>query len=402
MDFSGYFEATEQAFAQEKEDMVYKVANLEKDWAQNLEMDEIAKQKCIELMQLKSMLMKGHLQILRTREEALQMKMKNATLSFQVRQLQKEIFRLLPHSQSYVPSTEYHMSLDRELYRERAPTLKIEADPEHAKDLVKLHKEWKDLCELQSTVFEEELKKNAEDAEQWDKFALDFRTQNHDAHKMIDGQLADLTKKLIHLRSQHEELVNTKTDRLESLKRKLARLEKKATDSLASLSEKSREERSKARLEASKKVNLVRGRVREIEKRNLARFSAMKEIDNELQERELALLRTTDKLTEKLNNLIRRKSGLVAEGNERIAKLEEQFNAVVSAAAAIEDCTAEEEEKILGAVAGAVGHHGATARDVEQVNLEIHAMKERLDEQTAPGVAREVLRESLEGCSPSC
>ena len=159
LDFSGYFEATEQAFHEEKEDMLYKIARVQKEWHDNIELDELAKQRCVEMMGLKRILMKGHLQILRMHEEQLQMQMKNAALAFHVRQLQKELFRLLPHAQDNVPSIEYHMSLDRELYREKAPTLKIEEDEKYAADIAKLHRDWKALCELQAEVFQEELQK---------------------------------------------------------------------------------------------------------------------------------------------------------------------------------------------------------------------------------------------------
>jgi len=378
LDFSGYFEATEQAFAQEKEDMLYKVDGLGKMWTDNLALDEEAKAKSRELQELKNILTKQNLQLLRCREEALQMRLKNATLGFQVRQLQAEIFRLLPYSQTYVPSTEYHMSLDQSLYRERAPTLKIEADPEHAEDLARLRQAWEDLTSLQSQVFEEERKKHEEDSEEWGRFVKAFMTQNQDAHQMIDGQLGDITRKLVFLKSQHEEMISSKKDTLNSLKRKLQRLKQRLQLLGQKQTEKQVEERSKARNDASKQCGIVRGRVREIERKNLAKFSTMKKVDNELQARELSLLRETDTLTEKIDLLTRKNEGLSIEGNARIAKLEDELNAVISAMAAIQDCSADEEERILGQVAGAVGRHGASVKTAEQINMEIQNLAERL------------------------
>jgi uncharacterized protein YoxC len=325
-------------------------------------------------------LLKQHLQILRTREEALHMRMKNATLSFQVRQLQAEIFRLLPFSKSHVPSTEYHMSLDHNLYHERPATLTIEADAEHTADLEALHKCWVELTEIQDQVFAEEKQKNEEDTQQWNEFARDFKTQNHDAHKMIDLQLADITRKLIFLRSQHGEMVNGKNEQLEALNRKVKRLRATADTTIATVSEKTTQERNKTLNETSKQCGVVRGRVREIERKNLARFSAMKEIDNELQQHELALLRETDKLTERLTALTRKNEGLVADGNAKIASLEEQLNAVISAAAAVKDMNDAEEERILNAVGGAVGRHGSAVHGFEQLKLEIQNMGARLEE----------------------
>jgi hypothetical protein len=378
LDFSGYFDATEEAFAQEKEDMLYKVDSLGKLWTDNLALDEEAKVKSRELQALKNVLTKQNLQLLRCREEALQMRLKNATLGFQVRQLQAEIFRLLPYSQTYVPSTEYHMSLDQSLYRERAPTLKIEADPEHAADLCNLRQAWADLAALQSQVFEEERQRHQEDEEEWARFLKAFLSQNSDAHQMIDTQLGDITRKLVFLRAQHEDMISSKRDTTNALKRKLQRLKQRLQLLGQKQSEKQVEERSKARNDASKQCGIVRGRVREIERKNLSRFSTMKKVDNELQARELALLREADSLVEKIDLLTRKNEGMTMEGNARIAKLEDQLNAVISSAAAIRSCIPDEEEKILGQVAGAVGKHGASVKTAEQINLEIQNIAERL------------------------
>jgi hypothetical protein len=378
LDFSGYFDATEEAFAQEKEDMLYKVDSLGKLWTDNLALDEEAKVKSRELQALKNVLTKQNLQLLRCREEALQMRLKNATLGFQVRQLQAEIFRLLPYSQTYVPSTEYHMSLDQSLYRERAPTLKIEADPEHAADLSNLRQAWADLAALQSQVFEEERQRHQEDEEEWARFLKAFLSQNSDAHQMIDTQLGDITRKLVFLRAQHEDMISSKRDTKNALRRKLQRLKQRLQLLGQKQSEKQVEERSKARNDASKQCGIVRGRVREIERKNLSRFSTMKKVDNELQAHELALLREADSLVEKIDLLTRKNEGMAMEGNTRIAKLEDQLNAVISSAAAIRTCNPDEEEKILGQVAGAVGKHGASVKTAEQINLEIQNVAERL------------------------
>jgi hypothetical protein len=104
------------------------------------------------------------------------------------------------------------------------------------------------------------------------------------------------------------------------------------------------------------------GRVREIERKKLTRFSAVKELDNELQGHELAWLRETEGLAEKVDILSRKNEGLASEGNEKIAKLEEQLTAVFSAAATIQGGNADEGERLLGAVAGAIGRHGAARK----------------------------------------
>lgn len=377
MDFPGYFEATEQSFAQEKEDMSYRVDESEKSWEEVFQADDEAIKKAQELRFLKRALMKDHLQILRVREESLHMELKNAQLAFHVRQLQSELFRLLPHSQSYVPSTEYHMSLNQKLYKSTAK-LTIQADPEHEKALKALYEKWKALCDLQEEVFEEERRVQKEDQEQWEKFLLDYKSQNHECHQGIDKRLADVTRKFVALEDAHNQLVNEKRDAIRSLDRRIKRLTGKVETSKASLSQQSIDLSQKVRAEAKDKCNTVRSRVREIEKRNLQKFSTVKEQDNELQEQEMSLSRSIDSYEDRIRRWEDKNRGLSQQGNQRIAKLEEQFNAVVSAAAALKDCTNQEEKKILEMVSGAVGRHASTAEDVEKLNLQIHRMGRHL------------------------
>ena len=134
MDFQAYYEATEEAFAQEKEDILYKIDKLKEKWTETSVLNQQTVDKCIEMMKLKKMIGKGHLQVLRTREECLHMQLRNSQLRFHVRQLQSEIFRLLPYSHTEVPSTEYHMSLDREVFRPPAHANQSTADEDHIAD----------------------------------------------------------------------------------------------------------------------------------------------------------------------------------------------------------------------------------------------------------------------------
>ena len=78
MDFSGYFDATEQAFAQEKEDMLYRVDGIGASWDDLMKLDAEAIEKANQLRFLKKTLKTSHLQILRTREEMMHMELKNS------------------------------------------------------------------------------------------------------------------------------------------------------------------------------------------------------------------------------------------------------------------------------------------------------------------------------------
>ena len=379
MDFTGYYDATEESFAQEKEDMIDRVDKLGQFWNDSAKLDTESIAKCHELKELKKMLSKGNLQILRTREEIMHQKLKNSKLRFHVRQLQAEIFRLLPYSHSDVPSTEYHMSLDRNVYRPANQPQK-EMDEEHEKELIQLRQDWIDICQLQQEVFAEEVQTLNDDNAQWQKFSNDFQSQNHDTHKLIDTQLGDVTRRYVTLKTAYDSMVAAKTESLETLERKFKRLKTLSESTLSTLSEKSFQARTQARLDASQQCNIVRERVRELEKKNLRHFSAMKEKDNELQEKELSLLRQVEKLQTQVNELDHRKQGLSEEGNLRISELEAKLNAVMSVAAAIKDTPNTEEKNILNAVSSAMGKHAKSARNVEDVHLQMKAMARQLNE----------------------
>jgi hypothetical protein len=197
---------------------------------------------------------------------------------------------------------------------------------------------------------------------------------------MINSHLANITRKLVYLRNEHDQLSETKSKHAGSLHRKIVRLAQKQTRLPPVLTDKAIGERKKTRIEASEKCNVIRGRVREIEKKNMAQFSRMKEVGNELQDRHAHLSQRTLTLSGRLDQHVVRHKHLSNDGPARIAKLEEQLNAVISAVTAIEEYPESEELHILERVVAALGEHGASARSVEQLHREIHGMGERLEE----------------------
>jgi hypothetical protein len=171
-----------------------------------------------------------------------------------------------------------------------------------------------------------------------------------------------------------------KTDQSESLTRNIGRLRHKQAKRADELTSTAIRERKEAQVNASGKYNVIRDRVRELEKKNLAKFSQLKDIDTQLQQREDDLLRKTGKMDEALHASKAKQSGLREEGEKRVASLEAQLNAVISAVTAPETYTDSEELNILERVEGAVGVHAASVRRVEDLNAEIRAMGRQLDD----------------------
>lgn len=379
MDFEAYYSATEEAFAQEKEEMLYKVDKLRDNWTKVAELDQLLIDRNKEMLNLKKMISKGHLQILRTKEECLHMQLKNSQLRFHVRQLQSEIFRLLPFSHTEVPSTEYHMSLDRKVYQATPHANKSEADLEHKADLKVLHKKWTDLCDQQLKVFAEETLHYEEDKEQWNKFKAAIESQNRSTHKLIDTQLSDVTSRYVALKSANDDLVSSGQETCDSLAKKLDRLKSKLETTLTSLANRRTIDAKDAQVQASKMTKELRRRVRNLEIKNQNIIDELQEDHDALQDEHDDLLDDIDDINAKLRVLQENNEVLHSEGDSKISSLEAELNALISAAAAVKEGFLEQDLNVISTVAAAVGNHGNSALDVERTHQQIQSLGRRLE-----------------------
>jgi hypothetical protein len=379
MDFESYFEATEQAFAEEKEELIDRTVEVGKSWADTVQMEEDTIAKSRELLSLKKILRKSHLQILRTKEEALIMELKNSQLGFQVRQLQSELFRLLPFSHSYVPSTEYYLSMDADTYKP-TPKHTVKSDAQHIDELKQILKKWQVLSQVQGQVFDEERKKALADDVEWRAFCEDYLAQNAETHAMIDDYLRSVTKKLVALQQQHESVIEKHGVTIAERDKEKSDLHAARPQIHVTIGTKAEDVMNKARADACEKCGTVRGRVRQLERNNLAKFSAIKEVDHELLDRSNVLLKKTGEMSEKLMKSRERNKSLHEDGSARLTSLEEKLNAVISSASAVRECEADEEMRILNHVTAAVGKHARSTRDVEQLHRQIKRMGRQLQE----------------------
>ncbi|KAH0793019.1 hypothetical protein GPJ56_003070 [Histomonas meleagridis] len=268
------------------------------------------------------------------------------------------------------------MSLEQNLPQEE-PKLVCDSDSKFLKAQKKIREKWIYLQRLQDRVFEEDLKSISEDNEQWEKFSSDFKSHNHSTHQMIDQQLSSLTNKTNELRNNYDDLVRKKSEQLKKLEKKYEEIQEKSKSNLTFLSEKSLNERDKIRNDASEQCNIVRSRVREIERKNLVRVSHMKEKDNILQRKENDLVQETDELSSDIEKIININKGIADEGAARIKSLENQLNAIISATTAVPNENDIVHERILNAVSTAIGKHARSARNVENVNLQIQSLNKK-------------------------
>lgn len=381
MEFEAYFKATETAFAQEKEASLYKIEQLKSQWTDVQEIDNAFAERVKSMLEVKKLLSKSHLQILRTKEECIQMQLKNAQLRFHVRQLQNEIFRLLPYSHTQVPSTEYIMSLDREILKPSQHTSRSEADEEHIKEITELHGYWVNLTELQRKVFNEEMQHYNDDQAQWEKFSRSVQNTNDATHNLINSMMCQITRSYSSLQREHEELVKKDNALIAELEKKISKLTNKSQTLLKGLNERKDQDRKKTSVEASKITKEMKRRVKTIETKNNSIIDDLQEENDELYDREDFLLDDIDDLKEKIKKYEKENGTLSKQGEEKISKLEAELNAIISAASAIEDVDSDQHLAIIGAVSAAVGKHAEAATNAERVIEHVDLLQKKFEKE---------------------
>lgn len=381
MDFDFYFNATEESFAEEKQHMLSRIDELRQGWEETTELDLLASQKCSELTELKNILSKNHLQILRTREEMLNAEFTNAKLQFQNRLLQNEIWRLLPYAETESSTIDYKINLDLDQY-EKPKQMKVSPDEKFKKQLSTILHKWEDLSETQRLVFEDEEKLRAQDEAVFSNFYQDYVQQNEKAHKLIDEQLDDLFHRTIFEQSamkdessQSKMLIDAMDRKKETLLSKVAQMESEA-------SEKKIRQRELSQKKGQALLNSARERIRNIERNNIKRYNQLKDQDADLRVLYKQKQESVKKLTEQFKKLKRNKGGFLKQGKIKIEALEGQLNALITAATAMKLCPEFEHQYIINAVSSAVNNHADTMMTFEEMSLKVKNMEERISNLT--------------------
>lgn len=379
MNFDGYFEATEQAFASEKAQFLDRIARMKDSWREAAELDRMSSQLVTEMTGLKKLLSRGHLQILRTQEEILRIRLQNAQMAFRVRQLQSEIWRFLPYTHSNVPTVDYQLSIARAPPSDETPPTVV-ADEKLAAELTRLKREWAKILGIQGTVFEDEMAHREADNEFFNRFAADFQKQTENAHKTIDAMLEKLIRRMLQEKSTASDKEMHQKSTIQTAERKRQVMASRASNFVEMATKRQFEEREKSQQQAAAETATARERIRAIEQTNLQKIAAMKEQNSELHQKHKTLTDSVLKLKKKEQSLLSRNNGFLEKGKQRIEQLEHKMNALISAASAMENCPIKQHETMLNVVSGAIGHHGATATKIERLNMQIANVRQRLSQ----------------------
>ena len=368
-----YFKATEESFAAEKAQMLDRVKELRAGWDEVIELDRITSQKCSELNNLKNILSKNHIQILRTREEMLNAEFTNAQLQFQNRLLQNEIWRLLPYAETDKSTTDYRVNIDLSQFQKPVVS-KVVPDEKFATELKTILQKWKDLKQIQKEVFEEEKSLRKKDDETFKNFLNDYLKQIEADHKQIDFHLDEMTHKISNDRTSNVESTSQYKALIASLDRKRESLLNRMAEMDTELSEKKMKIRNAAQKKSSALCNAARERVRQIERKNSQKLEALRSEDAELLEMSKDKALVVKKLKAKEKRLKRANKGFAAEGKKKIFDLECKLNALVSAAASMKLCPLEEHQNILSAVSSAVQTHSEKVMVFDEMSLKVKNM----------------------------
>lgn len=379
MNFDYYFQATEESFATEKQEMLDRIDELRNHWEEIIQLDRSTSQKCDELCELKNMLSKNHLQILRTREEMLNAKFLNCKLQFLNRLLQNEIYRLLPYADEGSSTIDYKISLDLENYG-KANKMKIQPDEKFKKELESIYKEWIELTAIQKQVIEEEKGVREKDEEYFQNFFADYQLQNEHAHDTIDSRLDTLLHKIVIEQTANHESSSQQKSIIQALEKKKELLAAKSIELEKQSEEDINREREKAKKKSEHLCGAARERIRNIEKANIKRYNDLKSQDTELRNLQKAKQESVRKLNIRYQKLKKNKAGFLHEGKGQIDKLESQLNALLTAATAMTLCPEFEHQYIIRAVSSAVDRHADTVQNFEEMSLKVQNMGNQINQ----------------------
>lgn len=378
MSFHGYFSATELAFAQEKEQMIDRIAQARDQWNEAANLDRESSKKCEDLQNLKRLLSRGNIQLLRTQEEILRVRLMNAQSSYRIRQLRDEIWRFIPYAQGNVSTVDYQLSVAKPAGGGQIPP-PIAPDEKLAKEFKSLRQEWASMLATQSIAFDEERSRRAADNQYFERFVEDFNRQGEKSHAHIDSILGKLVKRSIAVKSRADDTATQYQSTITIMQRRQKTLADKADTLSKTANERASAERAKAQKRADESTNAVRQQIQNIERNNQHKIAHLKEQNTDLHQRHKLLEESVARLKKWEEKLIKQNAGFAEHGKERIEKLECQLNALISAAAALETCPNRAEERVLSTVASAVGNRAATAGKLESLDLQIQRVRARLN-----------------------
>ena len=366
-----FFSSIENSFSEQENELLSRIEDVKKRWDEIISYDHQIVEKSLDLQKFKNLLTKTNLQILRIKEESLYMELEITQLTYYIRHLRSEIWKLLPFTNDETPSTEYHISSEvRETSSSDSSSI-LQPDPQLDSDYKMLLKKWNDLTQSQQIVFQEERSHRQSDTEYFQKFIQDFEEQSSKTHHEIAHQMSKLAYSTSVIKQQANNLASQHSTRLSLLEENEQEFKKRDHDVQTIGYQKAFEERNKAQEEASKRSNLAREKIKAIERQNANAFQLISDKDNALQRIEKEAEESVAKLKLEFDSLHQINHKYLEKGKKQIEELEAKFNALVSASSAIDKCPPTERRNIVRAVSAAMTLNASAALDVNNVNLEI-------------------------------
>jgi hypothetical protein len=317
-------------------------------------LDRECAKKTDELQTMKDLLSKGHLQILRTREETLRIEDDNALRKFRIRCLRQEIARLLPYVDDEGPTNDYILPMDKPSDQPSRTFPPTKPDARFSQSLDESLSKWQEILATQETVFEEEHEHRATDAAYFEKFYEDFCSQNQEAHKNIDHLLDTLVRRTLQEQNAAETVSSTQKEVIEAIKRRHQHLGQVMDGVKATAEERKIQGRQKAIQRAAKQTAQMRDRVKahgqDHEKAHAALLQHKMDLEAQCKE-----LKANVGVLEQKERKLKRDSEMTRTGMEKIRELENKLNAIVSVASTTSQIPNHEHRKVLAAVGSAIG-----------------------------------------------
>ena len=373
-----FFTSIEQSFTEQENELLSRIEDVKKRWDEIISYDRLIVEKSLDLQKFKNLLTKTNLQILRTKEESLYMELEIVQLSFQIRHLRSEIWRLLPSTNDDTPSIEYHVSSEINESTSSESSSNIQPDPQLEKDYKAILAKWEELTQSQRIVFQEEKSHRQSDSEYFQRFINDFEEQASQTHHKIAHQMSKLAYTTSAVKEQATSLLNQHCSRLSVLEDNENEYKKREHHVLTEGYQRAFEERAKAQEEASLRSNLAREKIKAIERQNINAFQLIADKDNLLQKTEKEAEENVAKLKKLFDTLQKGNRDYLEKGQKKIEELEAKLNALMSASAAIDKCPPEEQRNIMKAVSAAFTLNASAAVELNTLHMEIQNSQAKL------------------------
>jgi len=377
MDFESFFSASEAAFRKEKDEILKRIDEIQRKWESSSNNDDICDMLFNDLQSLKVMLSKGHMQILRTKEEILHRKVEKSRLSFQIRQLQAEVKRFLPFTNNNIPSTDYMLCVEKS----EGKNLKIQyktSDDQIMSELSSLLDEWKQIKEKQNDTVRAEKLLREQDDEQVKNFIQSKNQLNLESLSYIDQIHKDTIHRIIIARNGYDFVVKNNERTLESLQEKNNRLDEVNSTIISRLETKLEKEKKKTEKEIYMESAYLMNMIRKTEDSN-----THGKIDNKIEisgqmDKKSKLKRSIKQYKELEMKYLEEKDNIISETNQFVEKLENQMRVLMSVATAVNEPSLSRQSKTLRYVSSAISENSEVTSDFISVVTRLDSINSTL------------------------